>query len=103
MEDFDSVWQAVNDLKPVDGVMAVDMLDMPGPLGGIMRKLIRLGCMPLPEFAENLHAEPSQARRIGEVLVKKGYMTVEMRLQDGQITYRACVARARKRNIPLDL
>jgi hypothetical protein len=103
MAGFDSLWQAVNRLKPVDGVLPMDVLDMPDPLGGLIRKFIRSGSLSLAEFAADLQVPPDQARRVGHVLVKKGYLHAEEHAQGGQVTYRVYLARMRKRNIPLDL
>jgi hypothetical protein len=103
MADFESLWQAVNQLKSVAGVLPMDVLDMPDPLGGIIRKFVRMGGMSLAEFAVDLDMDQDQARRVGDVLVQKGYLNVEDHAQDGQVTYRIYLARMRKRSIPLDL
>ncbi len=103
MASFDALWQAVTRLKPVEGVLPMDVLDMPAPLGGTLRKFIRTGSMSLAELAADLELNQNQAREVGDVLVQKGYLNAEEHAQGGSVTYRVYLARMRKRNIPLDL
>ena len=103
MENFDVLWQAVTQLKTVEGILPLDALEIPDPLGGLIRQLIRSGSVTLAELAVALHCDPDQTRRLGEVLVAKGYLTIDDQVCDGQLIYRVYIARMRKRNIRLDL
>ncbi len=102
MDDFETLLRALDQLSPVDGMTPINVLDLPDSLGRLVGELIRRGSMNLPELAVELDLSEKQARKIGTLLTRKGYVYKDYHQGEG-LVYRAHLARMRKRNIPLDL
>jgi septum site-determining protein MinD len=100
---FARLWEAAAQLKPVAGLMPLDLLAVPAPLGGFFRQLMRTNGASLPQMAAALRCDPDQARQVGEVMVEKGYLKPGDPTPAGQPTYRVRLAAMRPRKIPLDL
>jgi hypothetical protein len=97
MVDFESLRTKLDDVPKVNGISPMDVLDLPDPLGGIIRRMIREKSMSLPEFAEALDLPSSQAEMIGERMVQKGYFEKE---EHEIVIYKVKYAQKRKRFIP---
>jgi septum site-determining protein MinD len=102
-DHFARLREAAAQLKPVAGLLPMDLLAVPAPLGGFFRQLIRSGSAPLPHIAAALRCDLDQARQVSDVLVEKGYLRPGDPAADGQMTYRVRLAASRPRKIPLDL
>ena len=102
METFDQILLELEGLEPVTGIIPTDVLELPDPIGSIIRLLIRKGSMTLSELASAMKLEQPQAQQIGELLTRKGFLVKEYRTGKEPV-YRAYIARMRRRNIPLEL
>ena len=102
MEAYEFILQELEKIDPVEGITPIDVLNLPDPLGAVVGMLIRKGAMTLPELAVAMKMEDPQARKIGDVLTRKGFLIKEYRTgQD--VVYRAYIARMRGRKISIDL
>ena len=89
--------------RPVaQGITMVDVLDMPAPLDGILRRMIREGALSLGHLARELALAEEQARVIGALLADKGIVTTE-EPAEGELVYRVRFATARRRPLPAKL
>ena len=102
MDTFNQILLKLEEIEPVTGIIPTDVLELPDPIGSIIRMLIRKGSMTLSELAEALNLEQPQAQQIGELLTRKGFLVKEFR-SGKEPVYRAYIARMRRRNIPLEL
>lgn len=102
MDPFNQILLELEQLQPVTGIIPTDVLDLPDPIGSIIRLLIRRGSMTLSELAEAMGLEQPQAQQVGELLTRKGFLIKEYR-SGKEPVYRAYIARMRRRNIPLEL
>ena len=103
MADFEQLHTAIAALPTVAGIVPVDLLSVPQPLGGAIRGLVRNKAMDTDELAEVIGVTPDEARQLIDLLVEKGYLlTVD---GDSGDRPRFCIryARASKHNIPADL
>lgn len=99
MQAYEELLKALDGLNPVDGMTPIDVLDLPDSLGKLIGKLIRDGSITLPELAAELHLQENQARKVGTLLTRKGFLYKDYRRGRGLI-YRPQLVRMRKRNIP---
>jgi hypothetical protein len=99
MDDYQRITDALQKIPPVEGITPIDVLSLPDPLGVVIGQLIKRGFMSLPDLTEALKMPSTQARAIGDLLTRKGYLVKEYR-SGKDIIYRAYIARMRKRNIP---
>ena len=89
--------------RPIaQGITMVDVLDMPAPLDGILRRMIREGALPLSRLAQELALSEEQARALGALLVEKGIVTAEQPA-GGEPVFRVRFAAARRRPLPARL
>ena len=102
MDPFNQILLELEQLQPVTGIIPTDVLELPDPIGSIIRLLIRRGSMTLSELAEAMGLEQPQAQQVGELLTRKGFLGKEYR-SGKEPVYRAYIARMRRRNIPLEL
>ncbi len=103
MIDFEKLIEDLAKIPPVKGVSPVDVLALPDPLGGLIRKMTRKKTMTLEDLAGEMDLTREETRQIGDLLVEKGYLRAELRHTEDNLVYRVYYARMRKRNIPLDL
>ena len=101
MTTFVDLQQQLAQLAPVQGIAPVDILSLPDLLAVVVRKMMR-GGMTLSALADELSLPLDQARQVGDVMVEKGYLTIEGAENDG-VTYRVYFARMRSHNIAIDL
>jgi hypothetical protein len=102
MEAFEHILKELEKLEQVEGIIPTDVLNLPDPIGSIIGLLIRKGSMTLPEMAKAMKMELPQARQIGDVLTRKGFLIKEYH-SGKDLVYRAYIAHMRGRRIPLDL
>src|SRR5262245_17426463 len=86
----------------VQGITMVDVLDMPAPLDGVLRRMIREGALSLGRLAQELALTEEQTRMLGALLVEKGIVTAEPP-DGGDPVYRVRFATARRRPLPARL
>jgi hypothetical protein len=97
--------QLLNELagRPAaQGITMVDVLDLPAPLGAVLRYMIRVGALPLSELAARLALTADEARTLGALLVEKGMLTAEA-ARDGEPAYRVRFAATRCGRLPAGL
>ncbi|MEW5872745.1 MAG: hypothetical protein AB1894_26030 [Chloroflexota bacterium] len=99
MQAYEELLKALDGLSPVDGMTPIDVLNLPDDLGRLIGKLIRDGSMTLPQLASELHLQENQARKVGTLLTRKGFIYKDYHRGHGLI-YRPQMVRMRKRNIP---
>ena len=103
MVDFAQLHRSVSALPTVAGIVPVDLLTVPQPLGGAIRGLVRNKSMAPDELAEVIGVTPDEVRQLVDILVEKGYLRV---VEGGSADRpRFCIryARASTHNIPSDL
>jgi hypothetical protein len=86
----------------VQGITMIDVLDMPAPLDGVLRRMIREGTLSLSRLAQELALAEDQARTLGAMLVEKGIVAVEQP-PGGEPVYRVRFVAARRRPLPAKL
>ncbi|MEZ4610003.1 MAG: hypothetical protein R2838_07100 [Caldilineaceae bacterium] len=74
MADFEQLHTAIAALPTVAGIVPVDLLSVPQPLGGAIRGLVRNKAMDTDELAEVIGVTPDEARQLIDLLVEKGYL-----------------------------
>ena len=89
-------------LASVKGITPVDILQLPDSLTPAVRKMMRHG-LTLAELADELDLPLDQARRVGDVLVEKGFLTSHQQGDGGDVIYRVYFTRMRGQNIAVDL
>ncbi len=102
---FDRLQRELKKLSKVEGITPADAMDLPEPLRMVMNKIMRKGSMTLSELATELRLKTTEARRLGQMLVEKGFLSSTRRKTDGEIVYRTHFAKSRKsgRGMPLDI
>jgi DNA-binding IclR family transcriptional regulator len=104
MVPFRTLRKKIQHLPEVQGVSALDILELPDEIGALIRKMSNEKTMTLPEVAEHLGFPRKRTKSVMTLLVRKGYMTTqESDSPEGPMRYRVAYARMRKKNIPLDL
>ena len=86
----------------VQGITMIDVLDMPAPLDGVLRRMIREGTLSLSRLAQEFALAEDQARTLGALLVEKGIVTAEQPA-GGELLYRVRFMVARRRPLPAKL
>lgn len=103
MENFDALLGKLAKLEKVNGITPVDILQLPHPLDNIVKEMMRKGGMTLAELAARLDLSMAETRRLGAVLIEKGFLQSEDRKESEGVVYKVYLARIRGRNISLDL
>jgi predicted ArsR family transcriptional regulator len=103
MENFDALLERLAQLEKVNGITPVDILQLPQPLDVVVREMMRKGGMALAELASRLDLSMAETRRLGELLIEKGFLQSEDREESEGVVYKVYLARIRGRNISLDL
>ncbi len=102
---FDRLQRELKKRSKVEGITPADAMDLPEPLRTTMNKIMRNGSMTLSELAAELELKTAETRRLGEMLIEKGFLKSTEREADGEVIYRTRFARARKRGrgVPLEV
>jgi hypothetical protein len=103
MADFEQLYLAVLDLPTVNGIVPVDILTIPQPLGSAIRRLVRNKTVTAAMLAETIDVTPDEALRLANTLVAKGYLLVVDDDAGGEAHFRINYARVPKHNIPSEL
>jgi hypothetical protein len=99
---FDDIMGQLDGLAHVDGITAVDILNLPPDLQPLLRHMLRHP-MFLDEVASKLQLPPEQARSIADKLVDRGFLIGEERGELGEPCYKIYFARTHTRHIPAEL
>jgi len=104
-EMFDRLQRELEKRSKVEGITPADAIGLPEPLRTAMNKIMRKGSMTLSELTAELNLKAAKARRLGEILIEKGFLNSTERKTDGEIVYRTRFAKSRKRGrgVPLDV
>ena len=78
----------VSELDPVRGVTLMNVLELPEPLAKVLREVMRLRSVSLPQFAEALEMSEPEAGLLAAVLVDKGFLRLYQRSAEETPTYR---------------
>ena len=103
MADFEQLQAELMTLPQVNGVMPVDILSVPQPLGPVIRGLVKDRTVSSSELATALDFTSEQAILLGDMLVEKGYLESVEEPDAEEPIYRIRYARVPKHDIPLDL
>jgi hypothetical protein len=103
MADFEQLQAELMTLPQIDGVMPVDILSVPQPLGPVIRGLVKDRTVSSSELAAALDFTSDQAIALGDILVEKGYLDNVEEAEGEEPVYRIRYARVPKHDIPLDL
>jgi hypothetical protein len=104
-EMFDRLQRELKKRSKVEGITPADAMDLPEPLRTAMNKIMRKGSMTLSELTTELNLKTAKTRRLGEILIEKGFLNSTERKADDEIVYRTRFAKSRKRGrgVPLDV
>jgi len=101
---FDRLQREIEKRSKVEGLTPAEVMDLPEPLRRAMNKMMRRGSMTLSELSADLGLKTAETRRLGQMLVEKGFLSSVEREVDGEIVYQTRFGRkARKRGMPLDV
>jgi hypothetical protein len=115
MADFSHLRKELTEVPQVNGIVPVDILNLPEEIGVVVRGMVRDRAITSVELADALEISEKEALTAAEILVEKGYLLV---VEDdaagaqadsddedagGVQTYRIRFARMRRHNIPRDL
>ena len=98
MPTFDELRQSLTNMAKVNGVTMVDVLALPVPLDGVLRKLLK-EIQSVDQIAEELQLPIDQTRTLLDILIEKGFLTAEDQMSGGGRLYKVYFARMRKHNI----
>ena len=74
---FEQLLSELANRPAVQGITMIDVLDMPAPLDGVLRAMLREGTLSSSRLAQELALVEDQARILGALLVEKGIVTAE--------------------------
>jgi DNA-binding MarR family transcriptional regulator len=100
---FDRLQRELKKRSKVEGITPADVMDLPEPLRTAMHKMMRKGSMTLSELAAELKLKTAETRRLGQMLVERGFLSSIEREADGEIVYQTRFARKRGRSVPFDI
>jgi DNA-binding MarR family transcriptional regulator len=100
---FDRLQRELKKRSKVEGITPADVMELPEPLRTAMNKIMRKGSMTLSELAAELKLKTAETRRLGQMLVEKGFLSSIRRKADGEIVYQTRFVRKRGRSVPLDI
>ena len=84
----------------LEGITMADVLDLPEPLSGAIKRMVRGRSVLLSEFAADLGLSDAEAEALGAILMDKGYLISAERKLSREPIYRARFARVQGRNLP---
>lgn len=84
----------------VEGITVADVLEFSEPLSTMLRKMIVEGAMSLRTMAADLALTPVETRQIGQLLVEKGFASLEEGEEGDEQAYRINLAHVRGRHLP---
>ncbi len=101
--DFRLLWDAVEQLEPVQGVTLLSVYDLPDALVHILTKVMRGRSLTVVEFAEMWGITAVEGEQLGDLLASKGFLQARTRVDlshGGQLkTYRVQFERSKRRNM----
>ena len=98
---FDRLQSEIETRQRVEGITSADLLDLSPELRRIINMITRRGEMSLAEIVLELDMRPSEARRLLDTLVEKGYLkSFEVK---GELHYKTFFARRRGREMLLNI
>jgi DNA-binding MarR family transcriptional regulator len=98
---FDRLQSEIESRQRVEGITSADLLDLSPELRRIINMIMRRREMSLAEIILELDMRPSEARRLLDTLVEKGYLkTFEVK---GELHYKTFFARRRGREMLLNI
>jgi len=100
---FDRLQRELKKRPKVEGITPADVMDLPEPLRMTMNKMMRKGSMTLSELAAELNLKTTQTRRLGAMLIEKGFLSSIEQEADGEIVYQTRFARQCRRSVSLDI
>ena len=100
---FDRLQRELKKRPKVEGITPADMVDLPEPLRTAMNKMVRKGSMTLSELTAELNLKTTQTRRLGAMLIEKGFLSSIEQEADGEIVYQTRFARKCGRSVSLDI
>ena len=103
MIDFEQLISDLHKVPQVDGIVPVDILNLPQPVGKIVRGMVRDKRITAVELGEALELPTEQASVVATILVDKGYLYIVEEESNELAEYKIRFARMRKQNIPIDL
>jgi predicted transcriptional regulator len=98
MATFNELQQALAKIAKVNGVTMVDVLALPAPLDGVLRKLLK-EIQSVDQIAAELQLPIEQTLQLLDALIEKGFLTAEDQMSGGGRLYKVYFARMRKHNI----
>ena len=104
MPTYEELFEKIKNVPQVNGISPVDVLNLPDPMGGVIRDMTRHKTMSLNQLAEELGLALEETHTICQTLVDKGYFALlNEHDRPSERVYRVRFAEMRKRNIPFDL
>lgn len=98
---FDRLQAELNSRERVDGINAADLLDLSPELRRTVQLIMRRKQMSLAEIILELDMTPSEAKRLLDALVKKGYLkSFEV---EGEPHFKTFLARTGGRKVPVNI
>jgi DNA-binding MarR family transcriptional regulator len=98
---FDRLQSEIETRQRVEGITSADLLDLSPELRRIINMIMRRREMSLAEIVLELDTRPSEARRLLDTLVEKGFLkSFEVK---GELHYKAFFARRRGREMLLNI
>ena len=98
---FDRLQSEIETRQRVEGITSADLLDLSPELRRIINMIMRRREMSLAEIVLELDTRPSEARRLLDTLVEKGYLkSFEVK---GELHYKTFFARRRGREMLLNI
>lgn len=94
---FAHLRQAIEEQPAMQGITILDVLQLPEPLGGLLKSLARRGPCPSSVLAAELAVTPDEMRVLGDMMIEKGLLTATEGEADGEIVYRVRLASAQSR------
>jgi DNA-binding MarR family transcriptional regulator len=95
---FDRIQGELEAKEQQEGITPADLLELPAPLRTLLRRIIRHGDITVDEAAEHLQESPTNAGKMLDKLVEKGYLEREAQKEDW--IYRIRFGHKRGRQLP---
>jgi hypothetical protein len=103
MVTYDLLLQVLEDSPTLEGVTPADIAELPDPLRESLQEALRVGTISLSKLAGDIGLDRKQARRVAELLVDRGFLTLMTRPSDRKTVYRIRLARRKGRDVPTDI